>query len=150
LAAASPARTHPWDLLFGPWSVGVGLAVVVGAVIGALWLDPGTLGVDVCWFRRATGLPCPGCGLSRSVVALARGDLAASLAFHPFGPLVLAWAMAAAGSLLLRDAARRRLRAALERAAPAFDRGYRLTVAVFITFGVLRLAGAALGLWAGP
>ena len=40
------------------------------------------------------GLSCPTCGLGRSLMALARGDLEASLAFHPFTiPLVIVTAL---------------------------------------------------------
>jgi membrane associated rhomboid family serine protease len=46
-----------------------------------------------CAFRRATGLPCPGCGLTRSWSLTAHGDLAGAFARHPFGPpsLLVAW-----------------------------------------------------------
>jgi cytochrome bd-type quinol oxidase subunit 2 len=36
-----------------------------------------------CLLSSTTGLPCPGCGMTRSVFALLRGDLAASVHFHP-------------------------------------------------------------------
>lgn len=39
----------------------------------------------ICWFRMTTGLPCPGCGLTRSVALLMHGHVGASLAMHPFG-----------------------------------------------------------------
>lgn len=39
----------------------------------------------VCSFRLMTGLPCPGCGLTRAVALLMHGQLGASLAMHPFG-----------------------------------------------------------------
>ena len=42
-------------------------------------------GPGFCPFRLSTGLPCPACGLTRSVVALVHGDLGASLYFHPLG-----------------------------------------------------------------
>ena len=48
-----------------------------------------TNGPVLCPFRRITGLPCPGCGLTRSCVAFLHGDLSRSLHFHPFGPLVV-------------------------------------------------------------
>lgn len=44
---------------------------------------PGT-----CFLRRTTGLPCPGCGLTRSFVSIAHGDLLAAWQFNPAGPLV--------------------------------------------------------------
>lgn len=43
-----------------------------------------------CTFRRATGLPCAGCGLTRAVVLLLHGRLSDSLAVHPFGAVVVA------------------------------------------------------------
>jgi len=80
-------------------------------------------------------------------VALARGELQRSLALHPFGPVVLAWAVAAAGSPLLAERLRRRARAALARSRRGFDRTYRVFVVAFVGFGVVRLLGAALEIW---
>jgi hypothetical protein len=64
-------------------------------------------GPVVCPFRLATGLPCPGCGLARSWVALAHGDLETSLARHPFGPLLFALALAAVAAVGWRVGRRR-------------------------------------------
>ncbi len=44
---------------------------------------------NICIFRATTGLPCPGCGLTRSIVAAAHGKLAASFSHHRLGLLVL-------------------------------------------------------------
>jgi len=44
---------------------------------------------ETCSFLDLTGLPCPGCGLTRSVVAAAHGNLAASWEFHRLGALTL-------------------------------------------------------------
>ncbi|MFA9453899.1 MAG: DUF2752 domain-containing protein [Candidatus Aminicenantaceae bacterium] len=42
-----------------------------------------------CSFLDLTGLPCPGCGLTRSVVATVHGDLAGSWGFHRLGALTV-------------------------------------------------------------
>jgi hypothetical protein len=42
-------------------------------------------GPTLCLFRRATGLPCPSCGMTRSWNAAARLKLRDSVRFHPFG-----------------------------------------------------------------
>ena len=38
--------------------------------------------------RRVFGVPCPTCGMTRSMASLAKGHLAQSIAYHPFGLLV--------------------------------------------------------------
>ena len=53
-----------------------------------IWPDGTALGA-MCWSREFLGLTCPMCGLTRSVIALAHGELGASLAFHPGGVLVV-------------------------------------------------------------
>ncbi|MBD3414309.1 MAG: DUF2752 domain-containing protein [Candidatus Aminicenantes bacterium] len=46
---------------------------------------------EICTFHNLTGFPCPGCGLSRSMVAAAHGDFQSSLAFHRLGILTLVY-----------------------------------------------------------
>jgi len=43
----------------------------------------------VCPFFRVTGIPCPGCGLTRAVILLLKGDVQGSLRFHAFAPILL-------------------------------------------------------------
>jgi hypothetical protein len=40
---------------------------------------------SVCTFKNLTDLPCPGCGLVRSVTAVMHGDLGTSVANHRLG-----------------------------------------------------------------
>ena len=42
-----------------------------------------------CPFKMLTGFPCPGCGITKSLVYLYEGELLKSIAFHLFGPVVL-------------------------------------------------------------
>jgi hypothetical protein len=44
--------------------------------------------VWVCAFRELTGLPCPGCGMTRAMSALCKGQLERALSYHPLSPLV--------------------------------------------------------------
>jgi len=43
---------------------------------------------SVCPFYNLTGLPCPGCGLTRSFVCLAHGQWQEALHWHPLGWVV--------------------------------------------------------------
>lgn len=67
--------------------------LVMALVIARLLPLPqnGTIGgmPSLCPFRNITGLPCPGCGLTRSVVYSAHGQWQQAIAYHPFGPLFL-------------------------------------------------------------
>ncbi|MCC7369613.1 MAG: DUF2752 domain-containing protein [Chloroflexi bacterium] len=69
------------------------------ALIGMAGLTAGALlppdwvlhGPQLCIFKLMSGLPCPGCGLTRAVVLLMHGDLTGSLYYHPLAVfLVLA------------------------------------------------------------
>lgn len=42
----------------------------------------------ICMMFRMSGIPCPTCGMTRSLASLAKGRLADSLDYHPFGILV--------------------------------------------------------------
>jgi hypothetical protein len=54
-----------------------------------------------CPIFRLTGIPCPGCGLSRATTLLLKGDLAGSLRFHAFAPIFLIAIIALFLSVLL-------------------------------------------------
>ena len=65
-------------------AAGAGM-VAVAAVWPVLPVHP----PFACPLRAATGVPCPFCGMTRAVVALVHGHVAASLAFNPAGILVV-------------------------------------------------------------
>ncbi len=68
-----------------------------------LWIVPGVLfaaavsesalttGPVLCFHRLTTGIPCPGCGLTRGFVALLHGHVEAALHFNPLTPVVFGW-----------------------------------------------------------
>ena len=57
-----------------------------------------------CPFFRLTGVPCPGCGLTRACMLLLRGEVQASIKFHAFAPIFLVLiAMLIMGTLLPRS-----------------------------------------------
>lgn len=68
----------------------------VGTVLAALGLvlylmAPRLLGgVTACLFKAGTGIPCPTCGTTRVLEALAAGDLLMALVVNPLAVLTLA------------------------------------------------------------
>lgn len=122
-------------------SEGIALAGV-GAVLAASALAPDRIedGPVVCPFRLLTGLPCPGCGLTRSWVYLAHGQWRDSFVAHPFGVVAVALLLA----LVVAVVAARVRRVP----APGLDARLRrpwlaLLLGAWLVFAVVRLAVVA-------
>ena len=61
----------------------------------AIW-TPNDDGPTFCPFALITGVACPGCGMSRALAWLVRGEVETSLRYHPLAPLVAAGLVVAA------------------------------------------------------
>ena len=46
---------------------------------------------NICTFKGVTGLPCPGCGLFRSMISVMHGDVVSSFAYHRLGLLTIVY-----------------------------------------------------------
>jgi hypothetical protein len=87
------SRTGP-DRLREPWKRRFwgGLFFCIGLLLFVVFFRPyaleGDMGIKIiiCPFRNLTGLPCPGCGLTRAVYHLAHGDFRQAFACHIFAP----------------------------------------------------------------
>ena len=75
------------------------LAVFAASFLGVdRWSLPGISliggeGGTTCLLRRATGLPCATCGMTRSFCAIGRGEFGAAFAQHPLGPILYAFSV---------------------------------------------------------
>lgn len=85
---------RPWtlvvsqDKVFSQEQIGFRLPAVL--VLGILVLLPSDgLGILLCPFNLLFDLPCPACGLTRSMSSLLHLQFAKSLFFHPLGGVVL-------------------------------------------------------------
>jgi hypothetical protein len=66
-------------------------ALVASRAVSPARIETGPV---VCPFRLVTGLPCPGCGLTRAWVYIAHGDFGAALHANPFGYVTMGAAIA--------------------------------------------------------
>ena len=100
------------------------------------------VGVDLCMFHRATGLPCPGCGLTRSLTSMSHGQVGHAFELHWFGPAI--WLLAVALSIgnLIGERRREGIRTWLRRRERSARIGYLTFVYGFVVFGVGRVAVA--------
>jgi hypothetical protein len=84
-----PDTLHHWLLM-----IGAAIVVLLAALLEVRDTEKIALpGIEsplpgVCTFRRVTGQPCPGCGLTRSFVSIAHGDLGGAWFFNAAGPLI--------------------------------------------------------------
>jgi hypothetical protein len=117
-------------------------SVAAGVLGGAIayFLALAALGgsLDFCAFRQLTGLPCPGCGLSRAIVALAHGEGRSMLRLHPFAPYLIVWAVMLAGAALLPSRGRARWLAGWL-AVESRTRFHGIMLAALAVYGVARL-----------
>lgn len=152
IESAGRGRTHDGergtrvlDRLAGR-ALDVGFAGVAAAQLAAsAWLVPTTSGGvatsdgtplgGLCWLHAAFGVDCPMCGMTRSFVALAHGDVGAAFRFHPAGPLLFV-AMAAL-VVAVAVTAVRRTRPLVER--KRFLLALQAIVFVCLAMGVLKM-----------
>jgi hypothetical protein len=59
--------------------------IAFGLLLLGFILPSDGMGVPLCMFKRLFSLPCPGCGLTRSVSSVLHGDLLRSWSYHPLG-----------------------------------------------------------------
>jgi len=71
--------------------------------------------VAFCLFRAITGLPCPGCGITRGVIEIARGNFRKAWHQNPGAFAVVLFFGAIAASALCDAPERARIRLAADR-----------------------------------
>jgi hypothetical protein len=94
-ASASPAQTSRFfgrgralDLLLGGLAAGqLGLAAMLKFDGTHVTANGRPLGA-MCFMHRAFGVDCPFCGMTRSFISFAHGDIGQAFQFHPAGPLL--------------------------------------------------------------
>lgn len=79
---------HTWAL--------AGVASLAGFLLFRWWVPTPGVQNTVCLLRRLTGIPCPGCGMTRAFAHLAKGEWAAAahdhlLAYPLAAELLLVW-----------------------------------------------------------
>jgi hypothetical protein len=68
---------------FARWKPAGALLYFSGAALAAKLAQDHGLPWPHCWIRELTGVPCPTCGGTRSLLALLRCDLPTALRFNP-------------------------------------------------------------------
>ncbi len=107
----------------------------------SLWLLPRQrAGVGLCPLHAVTGLPCPGCGMTRALAALVEGDVSAAWGWHPFGLVLFPVLWAGAVLAVLPEGTRARALGWLGERRRLIRWAVGMGLACFFVFGLARLA----------
>ena len=70
----------------------IALVIGIAPILGTLYLRLGGVnplgGLEDCRFQMLFGFPAPSCGLTRSFIALLKGNMAEAITYHLFGPIL--------------------------------------------------------------
>lgn len=74
--------------------IGASLALIVPFFL-MFFNDDNHLETDqsLCPFKMVTGFPCPGCGITKSLVYSFQGDFLKSVSYHLLGPFVIVFCL---------------------------------------------------------
>jgi hypothetical protein len=72
--------------------LGIAIAFLTLAIPFFLMIQYDTGHIDqeqsLCPFKLLTGFPCPGCGITKSLICIYKCDILNSLSYHIFGPFI--------------------------------------------------------------
>lgn len=92
------------------------LGLCCAPVVGSYFYNQGyRVPFLVCPLRYWTGIPCPTCGMTRSFMAIARGDVSLAFTEHLFGPILFVLFLIAAVHLALELFSGRRIKTVYEK-----------------------------------
>ncbi|HUP16425.1 MAG TPA: DUF2752 domain-containing protein [Acidimicrobiia bacterium] len=116
------------------------LAIAPAAVFGLMTMaSPSDDGLTICPMALLTGVACPGCGMSRAIAWMFRGDLERSVGYHPLAPLVVVISVVAVVWALGR-----RLRGWKSPPTALFTGGVMVLAALLMAVWIARLASGTL------
>lgn len=116
------------------------LAIAPATVLGLMTMaSPSDDGLTICPMAFLTGVACPGCGMSRAIAWMFRGDLERSVGYHPLAPLVVIISVIA-----LVWALGRRFRGWRPPRAAALNGGLMVLAVLLMAVWIARLASGTL------
>ena len=135
-AAAPSRRWSGWSVepLLTPGSRALALIAFLASIV----MPTEGLGFDICVVHRATGLPCPGCGLTRGVTAITHGHLDYAFVMNPFSFVVWAVFLVLTLTLVLPAKGRAALLGFARTHSNFFGAFYKYSIIAFLIFGTVR------------
>ena len=135
-------RKNVYDILFG----GLTGRFALVAVLASFVLPPDGIGINLCTMKHLFDLPCPGCGLTRSVTCFSHLELTRAWHYHPFGFLIYPFMCLAALSVFTSEDVRRRMRVWFWTHSGTAHALYCTLIVGFLVYGLVRLGCALYGM----
>ncbi len=70
------------------WELILSGAMILLLIASFFFPPDGISGLSTCSFHATTGIPCPGCGMTRSFACISHGYFKKAWDYHPFGFLL--------------------------------------------------------------
>ena len=128
-------RRNLYDVVFSPLTARF---AIVGLLL-SFFLPTDGLGVSICWFKSCFDLPCPGCGLTRSITCVSHFQFVKAWDYHPFGLLIYALFVTNGMLLIVPKENREALKSKMSRNDGWLKPIYMAIVFSFLTFGCSRI-----------
>ena len=132
----STGRKNLFDVLFGP----VTRAFAVFAIPVSFFLPVDGMGIGICWIKRMLDLPCPGCGLTRSITSVSHLQFFKAWEYHPFGILIYLLLAMNLGLLIMPRSSHMAMRNFFGTNARVSHLVYCVAIGYFLVFGFCRMA----------
>ena len=99
-------------------------------------------GVTICWIKRWCNLPCPGCGLTRSITCLSQLEFQKAWQYHPFGFLIYGLFVLNVLLMFQREKAKQHIQCWFLQNDCVIRPTYWTLVTLFLVFGGVRFLTA--------
>ncbi len=129
------AGGHVYGAVFGPGTAWFSMVALALSFV----LPKAGMGVTLCVFKLWTSLPCPGCGLTRSITCISHLSIHEAIHHHPFGPVFYVIGLTSIAGRLAGAERRARIARWFDRHARPARVVYLAFMVSFIGYGLARL-----------
>ncbi|MDK2970392.1 MAG: hypothetical protein PWP23_147 [Candidatus Sumerlaeota bacterium] len=120
------------------------IVCLIGAITG-YFLPATGIGMSTCGMLRIFGLPCPGCGLTRSVSSFLQGHFVWSFHYHPLGWVFAVIFVLIGSTALMPTRWREAIIARVTRYDQALGSGFLIFCTLLLLYGFIRMGMVQMG-----
>ena len=112
--------------------------LAAGTLIVSFIIPSDGLGFSSCSFKTLSGVPCHGCGLTRSVASISHLELHSAFRYHPFGFIIYGLMLGALIWPVLGKESQQKLRDYKKKNTKTLNYLVWVTLGIFLLYGFAR------------